>query len=119
MNKQTIMAVKNLMLVVLIVVPLDCTLGQIMLDRHKILPGLSLRDSLLWTDVIPRSVVRCALECRHTPRCYAIAVSAETSLCSYYDWWLGRQHPMIMSYAAASNSEDSIILVKPIPGIRL
>ena len=100
----------------LLIIYLDCTctLGQLMLDQHKLLPGLALQDSLLWTDSSPRSLVRCVLNCRHTDRCYAVTVSTETSLCSYYDWWLDGQHPLIMGYAGVSG--DSVILVKPIPG---
>ena len=91
---------------------LYCALGQVTLERHKRLPGLGLRDSLLWTDTVPRSAVRCVLECRRTDRCYAITVSAQTSLCSYYDWWLDSEHPLIMGYTG----NDDVILVKPIPG---
>ena len=99
-----------------LIVLLDCTLGQITLERHKKLRGLCLRDSPLWTDTVRRSDIRCVLECRRTDRCYAIIVSAHTSPCSYYDWWRDSEHPLIMECTASGDSDDYVILVKPIPG---
>ena len=104
--KNNVMRACTVMLIVL----LDCTLGQITLERHKQVRELCLRDSLLWTDTLPRSVIRCVLECRRTDRCYAITVSTQTSLCSYYDWRLDSEYPLIMGCTASADSDDYIII---------
>ena len=83
-------------------------------QKYQLIKGYNLWDnSLLWEDKEPHSLIQCLIICKQTERCCCVVLTSSTGKCSYYDWFKNESEYLAVE---DGDSDDIMILVKPIPG---